>query len=137
MKERYRNLAIFYIVAYLTDYLFGYTEIVLSLSFAWEIAGTFALAAILFLLVYTLSKSGGYWSPYLVGFRRTGVLSAFVWANAFILPERSRFSSDCMLMASINSQAILLSNSQLASTLVSALRCKLLDCRGNHCISVA
>jgi len=87
MKERYRNLAIFYIVAYLTTYPFGYTQIVLSLSFAWEIAGTFALAAILFLLVYTLSKSGGYWSPYLVGFRRTGVLSAFVWANAFILPD--------------------------------------------------
>jgi hypothetical protein len=52
-----------------------------------KIADGFALDAILFLLVYALSKSGRYWSPYLVGFRQTGILSAFVWANALLLPD--------------------------------------------------
>jgi len=86
-KERYRNLAIFYVATYSAFYLFDYIENALSLSFGLKIAGGFALDAILFLLVYALSESGGYWSPCLVGFRRTGTLSAFVWANAFFLPD--------------------------------------------------
>lgn len=91
LKKRYRNLAIFYVATYSAFYLFDYIRNAFSLSFALNsfpliIAGSFALDAILFLLVYALSKSGRYWSPRLVGFRRAGILGAFVWANAFLLP---------------------------------------------------
>jgi len=91
MKSNHRNVAVFYALIYAITYLLFSYGPYRAVSGSGTIPDRILSASIgMFLtlpVIYTLrqgSQSGHMLSS--IGFRRKGILTSFIWANAFLLP---------------------------------------------------